>query len=311
MSIRLNHDTGLIQVTDSDRPLSVTALGIKLPVLPDVPTSAQQHPGTIFFNTAVGCPSYISNGNQVMNLDLSNLQLKSDLMAGASDGEALYYQGGGLVWKELSADSLFPADGVVEMRPNMRFKRSIIVETETDNSSDDNVAHAEKWYDTDNDDEWEQLQLKIKHPSNGIAGISFQQGTQTGVAIYHNTSGSLKFDCQNAYFGGEVTFHNGTVSQGSDIKLKKDVKILEPALAKLRKLNSYTFKYKTSPEKTHIGFIAQELEHEYPELVSEDSNGTKAVAYSEMTAVLMQAIKELDAEVKQLRKPWWKRLLGL
>ena len=44
----------------------------------------------------------------------------------------------------------------------------------------------------------------------------------------------------------------------------------------------------------HIGVVAQELEKEYPELVVNDERtGYKAVAYDKLTAVLIEAVKEL------------------
>ena len=54
-----------------------------------------------------------------------------------------------------------------------------------------------------------------------------------------------------------------------------------------------------------MGFIAQEVELYFPELVETDFNGYKSVLYSNMTSVLVQATKELklekDAEIKALK----------
>ena len=49
-----------------------------------------------------------------------------------------------------------------------------------------------------------------------------------------------------------------------------------------------------------IGVIAQEIEMVYPELVTTKENGYKAVNYAQMTAVLIEAIKELSAKVESL-----------
>ncbi len=45
-----------------------------------------------------------------------------------------------------------------------------------------------------------------------------------------------------------------------------------------------------------IGFIAQELEEVYPELVHTDSKGFKSVSYEKLTAVFVEAVKELKSE---------------
>ena len=54
-------------------------------------------------------------------------------------------------------------------------------------------------------------------------------------------------------------------------------------------------------EGRHIGFVAQELEREFPELVSTDEKGDKAVDYGKMTAVLVEAIKEQQRQIAGLR----------
>ena len=42
--------------------------------------------------------------------------------------------------------------------------------------------------------------------------------------------------------------------------------------------------------------LAQDVEKELPELVSEDKDGYKAVSYTKLTAVLVEAVKELKAQ---------------
>ena len=51
--------------------------------------------------------------------------------------------------------------------------------------------------------------------------------------------------------------------------------------------------------------IAQELEKIYPELVTTDSKGMKSVAYANISALLIEAVKDLktekDTEIKSLK----------
>jgi hypothetical protein len=49
------------------------------------------------------------------------------------------------------------------------------------------------------------------------------------------------------------------------------------------------------------GVIAQEIEKVLPEVVMEDSDGTKSVAYGNIVGLLIEAIKELSAEVEMLK----------
>ena len=50
-----------------------------------------------------------------------------------------------------------------------------------------------------------------------------------------------------------------------------------------------------------IGFIAQELEIIYPELVKTGSNGYKSVDYSKLTPILVEAIKAQQAQIDALK----------
>ena len=57
-----------------------------------------------------------------------------------------------------------------------------------------------------------------------------------------------------------------------------------------------------SHEGHDLGVIAQEVQAQYPELVTEREHGHLAVDYSKLTAVLIQAVKELSAKVDELSK---------
>ena len=73
----------------------------------------------------------------------------------------------------------------------------------------------------------------------------------------------------------------------------------------LRGVN-YNWRLNEFPEKNfsegnQIGFIAQELEKIYPELVFTDKDGYKSVDYSRLTPILVEAIKDLSAEVQRTK----------
>ena len=57
-------------------------------------------------------------------------------------------------------------------------------------------------------------------------------------------------------------------------------------------------------DKKEIGFIAQEVEKIIPELVKEDNGDDKykSISYGNVTALLVEAIKELRQEVKDLKQ---------
>jgi len=97
---------------------------------------------------------------------------------------------------------------------------------------------------------------------------------------------------------GAATF-NDNVTAYSDERLKDNIKTLTNGLDKVKQLRGVTY---TRDEKESIGVIAQEVEKILPEIVltADDEMGTKSVDYSRITAVLIEAVKELSARVKEL-----------
>ena len=90
-----------------------------------------------------------------------------------------------------------------------------------------------------------------------------------------------------------------SLTQTSDAKFKTNVKPLKNSLSGIKQLQGVYFDWKTTeyPEKEfstkkQIGFIAQEVEEIYPELVETDENGNKSVAYAKLVPVLVEAIKD-------------------
>ncbi len=94
----------------------------------------------------------------------------------------------------------------------------------------------------------------------------------------------------------------------SDRRWKKDIEPLRNSLEKVSKLQGVSYKWDTEnhPEMEfngdeQIGFIAQDVEPIIPELVTTDDDGYKSVSYEKMTAVLVEAVKELKAENDALK----------
>jgi hypothetical protein len=83
----------------------------------------------------------------------------------------------------------------------------------------------------------------------------------------------------------------------SDVRLKQNIQPLNHALSSVLLLQGKTYRWKEDHHKQDIGLIAQEVEQVFPELIEEDANGFKAIAYSRLTAVLIEAIKEQQGQM--------------
>ena len=95
----------------------------------------------------------------------------------------------------------------------------------------------------------------------------------------------------------------GNITAYSDIRLKEDIKPIEDAVSKVQQLtgNTYTRNDLKDPERRYGGVIAQEVEVVLPEAVNDSEDGTKTVDYNAMIALLIESIKELKAEVDDLK----------
>ena len=102
-------------------------------------------------------------------------------------------------------------------------------------------------------------------------------------------------------------FYCRDVQEYSDAALKQDIAPLRNALDSVCQLRGVTFEWSRQghPDELvragrQIGFIAQEVEQVLPELVGQDQKGIRAVSYSHMVPVLVEAIKEQRQRTEQI-----------
>jgi hypothetical protein len=139
----------------------------------------------------------------------------------------------------------------------------------------------------------------------GQAGDFIARRSTTTGAYYFGDSGNayLFFDGTNYNFGG--TSANGVVATGditafSDARLKTDVVTIDHALDKVLALRGVDYTRIDGGTKS-TGVIAQEVQEVLPRVVHETSDGTLAVSYGNMVGVLIEAIKEQQRQIDELR----------
>ncbi len=87
----------------------------------------------------------------------------------------------------------------------------------------------------------------------------------------------------------------------SDIRLKNTIEELgDNDLDKLNKLVPKSYNFKNDNIK-HFGFIAQEVEKIFPNLVSTDNDGMKSINYLEMIPLLLHKINHLERKIDELK----------
>ncbi len=148
------------------------------------------------------------------------------------------------------------------------------------------------------------------NPSNTAATFYDQSGegpTISGFAVCFRT-GSTPAQTGKLNSSGTFTVSGDIVAYGSpsDVRLKENIKPIESALDKVSKLQGVTFDWKNKSEdildiKEDIGFIAQDVQKVLPELVRENNNGMLSMRHQGITPILLEAIKELKAEIEELK----------
>ena len=134
---------------------------------------------------------------------------------------------------------------------------------------------------------------------------SFIEGATEGTVLILNANNNILFrpggtTTVNFEPNGDAIF-NGDVKVTSDKRLKANIVSLGATLSKLLQIDgkSYIMK-KDEREKRKIGVLAQDIEKVFPELVSE-SNGIKSVNYQGLVPVLINALKEQQVEIDELK----------
>jgi len=105
------------------------------------------------------------------------------------------------------------------------------------------------------------------------------------------TNGNLSLSSGDISVTGNITA-SGSITSSSDIKLKHNIVQLENALNKVTQLRGVSYTKAGTPE---IGVIAQEVELVVPEVVYDGEY--KSVAYGNLVALLIEAIKELNEKL--------------
>jgi hypothetical protein len=141
----------------------------------------------------------------------------------------------------------------------------------------------------------------VLEPAGQRIGVGTDAPTQN-----LDVNGNARFRAigSGAYSGVVNRTSDGTLTTAtSDERLKENICKLQNNLDKVMLLQGVSFTWKSDPEYgRRIGFIAQEFEKVVPELVfTNEFDGYKGINYAELTAVIVEAIKEQQEIIEYLK----------
>jgi hypothetical protein len=128
-------------------------------------------------------------------------------------------------------------------------------------------------------------------------GIFQPAADQVGIS----TGGTVKLTVSTTEITSALAISAPDFNSTSDIRFKENVVSVSDALGKVNKLRGVNFNWKDSG-KYSMGLIAQEVEEVLPEVVSTATDGHKSVSYQSMIGVLIEAIKDQQKQIDELKK---------
>lgn len=155
------------------------------------------------------------------------------------------------------------------------------------------------------------LLVKVSHPND------WWQSTAASVSRQLTVSWVVRYNGGDRFY---VLGNGDLIARGawyySDSTLKADVKPIPSPVASLQKIRGVTYSYKPEAackdceappsddptvEGVRYGFVAQEVERVFPEMVMENDQNLKLVSYEQMIPVLVEAVKAQQAQIDAMQ----------
>jgi hypothetical protein len=229
--------------------------------------------------------SYFNGGN--LGINTTTPQYKLDVNGGTGGGFAASF--GGSISPGVFSGIHF---GYLETG-NTSYRKSALVFERTDNHGQGGNASGKIYMLLDN--------------RSGNSATSLSTAVMTWDTDASATLGSARVGIGStspAYtldVAGTIRA-TGDVIAYSDARVKDNINTIEAPLDLITKLRGVTYTRKDTDDKSRkVGVIAQEVLPILPEVVQKDTNGNYSVAYGNIVGVLIEAIKELKAEIDILK----------
>jgi hypothetical protein len=134
-------------------------------------------------------------------------------------------------------------------------------------------------------------------------GAEYETGTNDALfQVLLRNNGTLAQRFQISSNGN--AWLQGSLTQNSDETLKKNILPIINATDLLQQLNGYRYQWidENTNSDNQLGLMAQEVQKVLPELVKANESGKLGVNYSGMVPVLLEAIKEQQKQIEELKK---------
>ena len=148
--------------------------------------------------------------------------------------------------------------------------------------------------------------------------VTLSEGNNNNVSVFDDTStNTTHYPLFSSATSGTITtkvastklnfkpstgnFSATSFTSLSDVNKKENITRIDNALEITQQLEGVRFDWKDTHEPS-LGLIAQEVEKILPELVETSDDGTKSVSYGNIIGVLIEAIKEQQKQIDELKR---------
>jgi len=147
---------------------------------------------------------------------------------------------------------------------------------------------------------WGRIGALLQGDGDGSLYFQTKLGGSLGTRLTISSTGAATF-ASTVYAGGDVVAY-----YSSDKYLKDNLTKIQSPLDKLSQINGYMFNWNNKQDtyeigKEDLGVVAQEVEAILPQIVITRDNGYKAVKYEKLVPLLIEAIKEQQKQIDELK----------
>ena len=145
-----------------------------------------------------------------------------------------------------------------------------------------------------------KIEFRVTSGTTEFLHTTMKSNGRMGIGVAAPTNGFLEV---NGNVSGTSIYASHNIVAYSDARSKTNVTTIDNALDKVDAIRGVTYNKVEDPDGIrYMGVIAQELQEVLPEVVAEGEDGNLAVAYGNIVGVLIEAVKELRAEIKELKE---------
>jgi len=290
-----------IEATNSDAIMSIISAGTA-----DVNRCGTINLGRHRNSTVGGTPTVVQNGDALGSIvfsggDGTDMRTRGATIIASVDGSPGSNDMPGRLVFSTRADG-----GGMSERLRITSAGNVLIGTDDETGNTDRLLQV-------GDVSRSSSYIEIRTSTSGASGVVFSDnddgsgttGYRGTIEYAHSTdqlqfktAGVTRLTCTSS---GDFTA-TGNVTAYSDISLKENIETIPNALDKVLNLRGVEFDRIDKEDNTHeIGVIAQEVEEVIPEVVLTNTEGIKSVAYGNLVGLLIESIKELKAEVNDLK----------